>query len=258
MARGPRLDAPGTLHHVMVRGIERRKIFDDDRDREDFLRRLGKVIEEGEARCFAWALIPNHAHLLLRTGSERIDRIMRRLLTGYAVTFNLRHGRAGHLFQNRYRSIICEEEPYLLELVRYIHLNPVRAGLVKGMEELDGYRWCGHSVIMGNVKRSWHAGEEVLCYFAARRGRARARYREFVSEGFSQGRRADLTKGGSGKIEKNETRGERELTDARVLGSGGFVKAILAGEERRLRERAILKRRGVNARRVWDCIAKAY
>ena len=128
MARGPRLDAPGTLHHVMVRGIEKRQIFEDDQDREDFLHRLGKVLEQCQASCFAWTLIPNHVHLLLRTGPVPLGKMMRRLLTGYAVRFNRRHQRSGHLFQNRYRSLVCEEELYLLELVRYIHLNAIRAG----------------------------------------------------------------------------------------------------------------------------------
>ena len=148
MPRGPRLDAPGTLHHIMVRGIERRRIFESDRDREDFLDRLGRVVQEGQARCFAWVLIPNHAHILLRTGPTPLPRMMRRLLTGYAVSFNLRRQRLGHLFQNRYRSIVCEEDPYLLELVRYIHLNAIRSGLVKDIEGLERYRWSGHSVLM--------------------------------------------------------------------------------------------------------------
>src|SRR4030042_4442690 len=113
MRRGPRLDAPGTLDHVMVRGIERRRIFENDRDREDFLKRLGKVVQEAQASCFAWVLVPNHVHILLRTGPTPLARIMRRLLTGYAVSFNLRHQRSGHLFQNRYKSIVCEEDSYL-------------------------------------------------------------------------------------------------------------------------------------------------
>ena len=98
MPRGPRLDAPGSLHHIMVRGIERKKIFESERDKEDFLTRLGKVVQEGQATCFAWVLIPNHAHILLRTGATPLAKIMRRLLTGYAVNFNLRHQRFGHLF----------------------------------------------------------------------------------------------------------------------------------------------------------------
>jgi len=124
MPRKARIDAPGALHHIIVRGIERRKIFKDDTDRINFLDRLCKVLSETGTKCFAWALIPNHFHLLLRTGPGGLASLMRRLLTGYAVSFNRRHKRHGQLFQNRYKSFICQEDAYLKELVRYIHLNP--------------------------------------------------------------------------------------------------------------------------------------
>jgi putative transposase len=106
MPRKARLDAPGALHHIIVRGIERRKIFKDDSDRDNFLNRLGGILRDSQTRCFAWALMSNHFHLLLRTGLVPISDVMRRLLTGYAVSFNLRHRRSGHLFQNRYKSIL--------------------------------------------------------------------------------------------------------------------------------------------------------
>ncbi|MDJ0818374.1 MAG: transposase [Desulfobacterales bacterium] len=116
MPRKARIDAPGALHHIIVRGINRRKIFLDDTDRDDFLDRLGDILSDSETPCFAWALMTNHLHLLLRTGTAPIATVMRRLLTGYAVSFNRRHRRHGHLFQNRYKSILCQEDPYLLEL----------------------------------------------------------------------------------------------------------------------------------------------
>ena len=121
--RQARIDAPGTLHHIICRGIERRNIFKDNTDRNRFLERLGSVLQKTSTPCYGWALIPNHFHLLLKTGKEPIAQIMRRLLTGYAVTFNRRHRRYGRLFQNRYKSILCQENTYLLELVRYIHLH---------------------------------------------------------------------------------------------------------------------------------------
>jgi REP element-mobilizing transposase RayT len=136
----------------MARGIERRKIFWDDKDRSLFLERLAAILEETQTQCYAWTLIPNHFHLLLRTGLTPLSTVMRRLMTGYAVTFNIRHRRAGHLFQNRYKSVICEEDPYLLELIRYIHLNPLRAKLVKDLKTLDKYPWSGHSAILGRRK----------------------------------------------------------------------------------------------------------
>ena len=123
MPRGPRLDAPEALHHVIVRGLERRAIFRDARDRQAFLDRLGAVAQSAGLAVLAWALVSNHAHLLVRTprrttpaGRGMLATAMRRLLTGYAGTFNRRHRRSGHVFQNRYKSILVEEEPYLLEL----------------------------------------------------------------------------------------------------------------------------------------------
>jgi REP element-mobilizing transposase RayT len=126
MPRKARIDSPGALHHIIVRGIERRKIFFDDSDRDNFVERLGNLISETGTPCFAWALMPNHAHILLRTGLTSVATVMQRLLTGYAVSFNLRHRRHGQLFQNRYKSILCQEDSYLLELVRYIHFHPVK------------------------------------------------------------------------------------------------------------------------------------
>ncbi len=137
MPRQARLDFPGTLHHVMVRGIERKKIVADDGDRKSFISRIGKVALETGTVIYAWTLMTNHAHILLRSGKDGLSQFMRRLLTGYAVAYNLRHGRYGHLFQNRYKSIVCDEDAYLLELVRYIHLNPIRAGVIKSMADLD-------------------------------------------------------------------------------------------------------------------------
>jgi putative transposase len=134
MPRKARIDAAGALHHIIIRGIEGRKIFRGDEDLENFLDRLAGLLPKTQTRCFAWALLPNHAHLLLQTGVVPIASLMRRLLTGYAVFFNLRYYRHGHLFQNRYKSILCQEDTYLKELVRYIHLNPLRAGLVADLK----------------------------------------------------------------------------------------------------------------------------
>ena len=123
MPRLARLDAPGALHHIIGRGIERNKIFISDKDREDFIARLSAMAEEGAMDVYAWALLPNHIHILAKTKNRALSSSMRKILTGYAVNFNKRHRRYGHLFQNRYKSIVCQEEAYLRELVRYIHLN---------------------------------------------------------------------------------------------------------------------------------------
>jgi hypothetical protein len=120
---------------------------------------------------------------------------MRRLLTGYAVSFNLKYRRHGHLFQNRYKSILCQEDAYLKELVRYIHLNPLRAGLVHDFKSLDRYPWAGHSSIMGKIDRDWHDTEYVLSYFGDARSKARGAYSSFVQKAF-EGRGPDLIGGG--------------------------------------------------------------
>jgi putative transposase len=240
----------------MVRGIERRRIFENDRDREDFLNRLEKVVQEAQASCFAWVLVPNHVHILLRTGPTPLARIMRRLLTGYAVSFNLRHKRSGHLFHNRYRSIVCEEDVYLLELVRYIHLNVVRAGLVRDMEGLDQYRWSGHSVLIGRENRPWQAREEVLSYFSTREGVAKRRYRQFVFEGIGLGKRGELS---SGTVRGDEGKADGDGSvreDSRVLGGGSFVEEVLAGAEQVARERIQLRRKRVDMEGVLDFIGR--
>ena len=110
---------------------------------------------------------------------------MRRLLTGYALWYNRKHRRHGHLFQNRFKSILCQEDAYLLELVRYIHLNPVRANLVKAVDALGRYPYSGHSVLMGKVKNEWQETDGVLCMFSEKRGAARREYRTFVEKGIA-------------------------------------------------------------------------
>ena len=196
MPRKARIDAPGALHHVIARGIERRKIFRDDEDRHDFIERLGRIVDQTGTACLAWALIPNHFHLLLRTGEFPVAHAMRRLLTGHAIYFNRRHRRHGHLFQNRYKSILCQEDTYLLELVRYIHLNPLRARLVKDMNQLGRYPFSGHGVIMGKFDRPWQSAKPILACFGKQLGPARRNYRRFVAKGIPEGRRSDLVGGG--------------------------------------------------------------
>ena len=115
MPRLARLDAPGVLHHVIIRGIERKSIFRDGKDRDDFLARFEDLIPTTTIACYAWALLSNHAHFLLRTGDMPLATFMRRLLTGYAGGVNRRHKRVGPLFQNRFRSIVCQEDAYLKE-----------------------------------------------------------------------------------------------------------------------------------------------
>ncbi|NHQ60923.1 hypothetical protein G9409_10090 [Chlorobium sp. BLA1] len=242
MPRGARLDAPGSLHHVMVRGIERTAIVFDEKDRQDLLNRIGKAAEKTGTVIYAWSLMTNHTHLLLRSGSSGLPTFMRKVLTGYSVSFNMRHHRTGHLFQNRYKSILCEEEPYFVKLVSYIHLNPLRAGLVDSLEELDRYPWSGHKALMGLTKYPWQETEYVLQQFGISAGKARKLYLEFVRDQIQHGRQPELTGGGLvrsaggwSEVLSMRKRGERRFSDERILGSGSFVEEVLGevGDEQK-------------------------
>jgi REP element-mobilizing transposase RayT len=236
------LDAPGTLHHVIVRGIERRRIVDDVADRKNFVTRLAELSVATETRIYAWALMINHAHILLRSSDIGLSGFMRRLLTGYAVSYNRRHRRWGHLFQNRYKSIVCDEDAYFTELVRYIHLNPLRAKLVESISELDRYRWSGHGVLMGKIKNDWQDRNYVLKWFGQKQGGAKTAYRNYIKKGMDQGRRPELVGGGLirslggwSAVKALRRSGQRELSDDRILGSGDFVEQIIKEAETKIK-----------------------
>ena len=227
MPRTARLDIPGLLHHVIVRGIERRSIFADDHDRQAFVDRFSFLLQETETSCLAWSLMTNHLHLLLRPEKAKLSIFMRRLLTGYAVNFNLRHNRCGHLFQNRYKSLLCDEETYFLELIRYVHLNPLRAGVVSSLEELDCYPWCGHAVLLGNSSLEEQCVDEILHHFGQQREGARQNYRSFIADGVSLGTKdPEDTRGLRRWLAERIGQGEDLAVDGRILGSEDFCAEL--------------------------------
>jgi len=263
MPRKARIDAPGAVQHIIVRGIERKKIFRNNADRSNFLARLSTIVSETQTTCYAWALIPNHVHLLLRTGNIPIATVMRRLLTGYAVSFNLKYQRHGQLFQNRYKSILCQEDRYLKELVRYIHLNPLRANLLSNLTALDRFRWCGHSAIMGKTARDWQDIEYVLKLFGNKIANARRNYRVFVSKGIAEGKRYDLTGGGLirslggwQQVKALRRIGIRFKCDERILGNSEFVEQVLKEAEERLERRYALEAKGYDFDQVVQRVAQ--
>lgn len=233
MPRQARIDIAGGLYHVISRGNERREIFRQNCDYEEFYKRAAQAVAETGQKCLAWALIPNHFHLLILRGKRPLSDTMRKLMTGYVGYFNRRYRRAGHLFQDRYKAILCQEEEYLLELAAYIHLNPLRAGLVKQYKALAGYKWCGHGEALtggGGLL----ARELLLEHFGDRMTSAVKKYDLFVEERVGRYKRGEFSGGGVirsaggykavGSISR---RGERELADERVLGDGDFVASVL-------------------------------
>jgi REP element-mobilizing transposase RayT len=180
--RGPRVDAPGTTHHVVFRGIERRAIFADDLDRRRLLERMSEVLVSEQVRCLAWALMTNHVHLVLRTGAQPLARAMSRVLTGYAGDFNRRQERAGHLFQNRYFSRPVLDDGDLLAVIRYVHRNPLAAGVVASLAALESFPWAGHGALVARLP-AWpfHAVAEALAAFGKSPAAARPALRSFMA-----------------------------------------------------------------------------
>jgi len=263
MPRKARIDAPGALHHIILRGIDRCAIFKDHTDCENLLTRLERLLIESSTPCLAWVLMDNHAHMLLRTGRVPISILMRRLLTGYAQQFNRRHRRHGVLFQNRYKSILCEEQPYLLELVRYIHLNPLRAGVVQDIEALRGYPGCGHSALMGKVRREWQDTEYVLRLFGGRLRQARHAYERFVAEGVDLGRRPELiggglirSAGGWSAIKALRSVDMRVMGDERILGGGDFVQSVLNHAQEHYEKKTLARVRGLKLETLIEAVAE--
>ena len=266
MPRRARLDTAGVLYHIIIRGIERRRIFLDDQDRENFLHRLSELLPKTHTRCYAWAFLPNHAHFLLRTGGVPLATVMGRLLTGYAVSFNRRHRRHGQLFQNRYKSIVCQEDIYFKELIRYIHLNPIRANLVSGMDELKDYEFCGHGTLVGKRERPWQETKDVLLQFGETEKEARGRYVKYMKEGVGQGRRPELVGGGLirslggwDEVKKLRRTGQDRMKgDERILGESDFVDEVLLKAEDEYRREYDLKRRGYDLKMVVRRVAEIY
>jgi REP element-mobilizing transposase RayT len=166
----------------MVRGIEGRAIFSDDRDRREFLHRVSRVFLECGTSCYAWALMPNHVHFVVRTGQRRLAHVMARLLTGYAGYFNERHARAGHLFQNRYKLVPVLDDDYLLVVIRYVHRNPLEAGFVRDAEALRRYPWGGHAALVGERTAAFQDVGFVLDRFGPSRTRARERLQAWMED----------------------------------------------------------------------------
>ena len=233
MPRTARLDAPGLVHHIIARGIDRRKLFLDDQDYNYFIKKLETILINTANPCYAWVLMPNHFHLVIRTGDLPLSKIMHRLLGGYAIYFNQRHKRSGHLFSNRYKSIVVEEDSYLATLISYIHLNPVRAGIQEEISGLDKYKWSGHIALIDKNKYKWQDTNFVIDFF----GNKKSYLKYLVSQ--NKEKQIDLDGGGlrrSLQLEKGQRPKEEDSGsfDARILGSNEYASSLMERLEEEL------------------------
>lgn len=208
MARKPRLHVPGGLYHVIWRGNEQRDIFFDDEDRRRFYALLREGVERFGYRVHGFCLMSNHVHLALQAGKDTLSGPLQNLAFRYTQAINRKLGRVGHLFQGRYRALLVDHDAYLLELVRYLHLNPVRAHLVSDPGE---YPWSAHRAYLGSVALPWLTTETVLGQLGGSVGVARRRYARFVAEGIGHGHRPEFYSGAD---------------DSRVIGDERFVEQL--------------------------------
>jgi len=213
---------------------------------------------------YAWALLPNHFHLLCKTRNRPLPSSMRKLLTGYVVNFNRRHRRHGHLFQNRYKSIVCQEDRYFKELVRYIHLNLLRAGRVDDLAHLAQSPWSGHSAVLGFYNFPWQDTEYVLSHFGPNHN-GRSNYLQFVKEGAGQGRRPDLiggglirSLGGWSEVLALRRKDKKVAYDQRILGDSDFVQDVTIGLDDQVKKNLRLSGRRIDIKGLAGRVCRQY
>ena len=207
MARRPRVHFPGALYHVISRGNQRQKIYKDDPDYQRFETLLGEVIKRHVLTLYAYVLMPNHFHLLVEVGRVPLSKAMQVLLYRYTRRYNQRYRKSGHLFQGRYKAILCDRDNYLMELIRYLHLNPVRAGMAR---DPGRYRWSSHEAYIGGKSTSGIAVEDGLKLWGAHRVQAIKAYQQFIRDGLGAGHQEEYY----------------EVKDQRYLGDDNFVEAV--------------------------------
>jgi len=231
MPRKARITIPGTVHHLMSRGIEGHAIFRDVNDRIFFLDLLGRTVAKTGYRMYAWVLMSNHYHLVVRTSEFPLGVFMRTINGLYAQYFRKSIGTRGYLFQDRYKSIVTQDQGYIEELIRYVHLNPMRAGICGDLEALDHYPWCGHSVIMGNRQSPSQNTTDILNRFDKNRSAAIAKYHSFIAQGIDASIELVET-----IRDANHVRESMHQSGCWVIGDNDFVRRVLAHD----RERRIL------------------
>lgn len=254
MPRQARLDFTGALHHVVVQGIDNIEVFAEKADKQDFVERLAFLVPETKMACYAWSLTTNQIQLLVKSGGLGLSHFMRRLLTGYVVHFNKKYKRHGPLFQNRFKSLLCQEDSYFKELLRVVHLAPIEAGIVKTLQDLKKYEFSGHGTIMNTLEHFWQDSEHALSFFAQTETAARKKYQSFIKEGFDKGVDLKMFSGGlvknpAGWTESRKSRvpvQQKVKGDERILGDFKFVTSVLSRAKQPLDEAYKLKGKGID------------
>lgn len=212
MARKPRIHVDGALYHVMLRGNGGQTIFLSDDDRDAFETLVAEGVSRFGHRIHAYCWMGNHVHLAIQVADTPLSKIMQNLAFRYTRYINRREERIGHLFQGRFKALLVDADSYLLELVRYIHLNPVRAKLVAAPAD---YRWSSHLAYLGKVHKEWLTTDWGLSQFASSTGTARQSYEAFVQTGLHEGHREEF---------------HRERLEGAILGADHFVEKIMASQ----------------------------
>ena len=208
MARPQRYHVPGAFYHVMLRGNDGQPIFFSDKERCRMCLLIQEGVERYGHRIHAFCLMGNHIHLLIQVAEIPLSRIIHNLAFRYSQFINKRHKKIGHLFQGRYKAILIDDSTYFLRLLRYIHMNPVRAQMIK---EPGEYTWSGHSAYLGNMESTWLTTEHGLAKFADRIGIARSRYQEYLLLKESEDGLKELRKG---------------FNEGQILGDDNFLEKV--------------------------------
>jgi len=241
MSRPLRVEFADALYHVTARGDRREPIFEDDEDRKALLDVLGSTLERFDAGCLAYCLMPNHYHFVLQTRRANLSRLMRQVNGVYTQRCNRRHGKVGHLFQGRFKAIVVDRDAYLLEVCRYVDLNPVRARLARRPQD---WVWSSYRAHVGLMPRpAWLDSAELLGQFGRTEATARNRYARFVAQGrgirlWEEALRGQIYLGDEHFVAKLQSRGaagkhSREIPRAQRLGRGLPLKQYLKnGDDR--------------------------
>ncbi len=224
MARKPRIHYTGAVYHVILRGNDRQRVFFDDHDRHRFYLFLQQGVERFRHRIHAFSLMTNHIHLVMQVDATPLSCIMQSLSLRYTRWVNWRHNRSGHLFQGRYKAVLVDGDSFLLELVRYVHLNPVRAKMVASPDE---YPWTGHRAYCGKEIIPWLSTELTLSMISGKKEEAMRAYASFVQEGLDERRRGEFH--GEGTVD-NRIMGDEEFME-KIAGQGDELPVNISIDE---------------------------